>query len=296
MNARTSSGVQFWLPLCVLAVWLIWGSTYIAIAITLETMPPFGMAGLRLTMAGLFMLALSRLRGLRLPTGAEWRSCAIIGVLMFVGGNGSVVFAEQTVSSGLVAILVGAMPLWTALIGLAYGVRPAGRQWAGIALGMAGIAVLNARGELSANPVAAVGLALGSGAWALGTVQGHRWPMPPGTMATAAQLLSGGLALALLSAGTGERIDLGNISLHSWLAFAYLLVFGSIVAFTAYGYLLKHASLPVATSYAYVNPVVAVFLGAWIGGERIGTEGLSGLALIVLAVLLVTAPTAKPVP
>jgi drug/metabolite transporter (DMT)-like permease len=278
----------------VLAVWVVWGSTYFAIRLTLATMPPFRMAGMRLVSAGLVLLAISRARGLRWPTRAEWAACGRIGALMFVGGNGSVVFAEQTVSSGLVAILVGAVPVYTAGIGIAYGKRATRREWLGILLGVGGVVILNAGGELRGNPWMAVVLGAGSAAWALGSVQGHVSPMPPGAMASGAQMLAGGLALGLLSLATGEH-SVAPLTTESLLAFLYLVTFGSLVAFSAYGYLLRNASLPLATSYAYVNPVVAVLLGGWLGGEHLDPTGWAGLAVILLGVGLVTrAPRGAP--
>ncbi len=274
--------------IALIAVWIIWGSTYLAIRISLETLPPFGMAALRLSIAGLVIIGFSAVRGVKLPTAAEWRGCLIVGALMFVGGNGSVCFAEQTVSSGLVAILVSTVPLWTALMGMWWGARPGGRQWAGIALGFAGVIVLNLGRGLSGSPVAAVALLLGSPGWALGSVLGRRMQMPKGTMASGAQMLCGGLSLAVVAWAAGEHID--AVSTRSVLAFVYLTVFGSLIGFTAYGYLLTHATLPVATSYAYVNPLVAVLLGVVLGGEGLEWETLGGLVLLVLAVLLVTWP------
>lgn len=285
-DPETTDHTRMWTWIALLAVWIIWGSTYLAIRVTLETLPPFAMAALRLSLAGLVILAMSAARGLKLPSAREWRGAAICGALMFVGGNGSVCYAEQSVDSGLVAILVSGVPLWTAVMGLAWGVRPTRRQWLGIGLGLAGVVVLNLGKGLSGSPVAAVGLLLGTPGWALGSVLGRRLPMPEGTMASGAQMLCGGLALAVVAVATGEHV--GVPSERSLLAFIYLSVFGSLVGFTAYGYLLKHASMPVATSYAYVNPLVAVTLGMVFAGERLDGHGVLGLALLVGAVVLVT--------
>ncbi len=292
-DGPSSARSRWLLVAALLAVWILWGSTYYAIRVAIETIPPFRMACARLVVAGLVLMAVSRARGLRFPTLAEARSCAWIGTLMFLGGNGAVVFAEQTVSSGLVAILVGAVPVYTAALGAFYGRRPPARQWAGILLGIAGIVVLNAGGELSGSPEMALLLAGGSIAWALGSVQSHVLPLPPGAMASGAQMLGGGLALGLLSLLTGERAAVPP-SPESLAALLYLVTFGSLVAFTAYGYLLRNASLPVATSYAYVNPVVAVLLGAWLGGERLDPAGWIGLGVILAGVLLVTTAHRAP--
>ncbi len=281
------TGPRWLLVAALLAVWFLWGSTYYAIRVAIESLPPFRMAAIRLVVAGIALIGISRARGLRLPTAVEWRACAGIGALMFVGGNGSVVYAEQTVSSGLVAVLVGAVPVYTAVIGRFYGSHTTGVQWMGILLGALGIVVLNAGAELQGNPWPTLLLGAGSAAWAFGSVRGHVLPMPPGAMASGAQMLAGGLALAVLSLVTGES-STGPVTMDSALAVLYLITFGSLVAFSAYGYLLRHASLPVATSYAYVNPLVAVGIGSVLGQERMDAAGWAGLAVILLGVGLVT--------
>lgn len=259
-----------------------------AIRVSLETLPPFGMAALRLILAGAVIIGVSVARGLPLPTWLEWRGATLVGALMFVGGNGSVCYAEQTVSSGLVAILVSAVTLWTAVLGLAWGLRPTRRQWVGIALGLGGVVILNLGRSMAASPIAALALLLGSPAWALGSILGRRLPMPVGTMASGAQMLCGGLCLVVVALLTGEHVS--AVSTRSALAFVYLLIFGSIIGFTAYGYLLKHAPLHVATSYAYVNPLVAVLLGWLIGAESLEPQAWAGLTALVVAVGLVTWP------
>lgn len=275
------------LPAALLTVWIVWGSTYYAIRVALESIPPFAMTAARMTIAGLVLLGIGRIRGLRMPTRSEWLACARIGVLLFCGGTGSVVYAEQTVSSGLVAVLVAPVPVYTAAIGMLYGSAVSRRQWAGILVGVAGVLVLNAGGELQGNLGTTILLAAGSAAWALGSVQTHVLPMPPGAMGSGAQMLAGGLALGVMSLLTGETLA-GPITADSAAAVVYLIVFGSLLAFTAYGWLLKNAPLPLATSYAYVNPVVAVLLGGWLGAERLGAAGWAGLAIVLVGVGLVT--------
>ena len=259
-----------------------------AIRVSLETLPPFGMAAVRLVLAGTFIIGVSAARGLPLPTAQEWRGCTLVGALMFVGGNGSVCYAQQSVSSSLVAILVSAVTLWTAILGLIWGIRPTGRQWLGIALGLGGVVALNLGHSMAASPIAAVALLLGSPAWALGSIFGRRLQMPRGTMASGAQMLAGGACLVVVAGLAGEQV--ATVSTRSALAFVYLLIFGSIVGFTAYGYLLKHAPLHVTTSYAYVNPLVAVLLGLGFGGESLEPQAWGGLGALVIAVGLVTWP------
>lgn len=277
------------LLLSLLAVWFIWGSTYLAIRVALDSFPPLGMAGLRLTAAGLILLAIGRWNGEPWLLAREWGAAFVVGTLMFVLGNGSVMLAEETVSSGVVAVMVGAVPLYTVAIGRAFGARATARQWVSLVLGLCGIGLLNAGAELSGQLGIAALLTVGSVGWALGSVLSKKAGFVSTTMAAGAQMLAGGVVLGVAGLTTGEVLPT-QPSVESVLAVLYLFAFGSIVAFTAYSYLLRHASLALATSYAYVNPVVAVLLGALLRGERLDAWGAAGLAVIVLAVVLLTLP------
>lgn len=268
-------------------VWLVWGSTYFAIRVALEGFPPFGMAAVRLTAAGAVLLVGARLLGDPWPARRDLGPVAFAGVLMFLLGNGSVVHAEQTVSSGLVAVLVGIVPVYTAALARLYGMPVSGVQWAGMALGAAGLVVLHLDEGLRGDPWVSASLTVGSVAWAWASlVSKLRSGVSPGMM-SGVQMVAGGLALAVASLAAGERWS-ASPPLSSVVAMAYLFTFGSIVAFSAYNYLLRHASIAVATSYAYVNPVVAVLLGVTLGGEVLAPSGWAGLGLIVAAVGLVT--------
>lgn len=269
----------------LLAVYFLWGSTYLAIRVALETIPPFTLGAARFLVAGGGLYVGLRLAGAPRPGAREWRTSAVTGALLFVGGNGFVVLGEQWVSSGLVALVVGTMPLWAALLGGVAGQRASTREWLGLVLGFLGIAVLSLGGELGAAGLGAVVVLLSPVCWALGVVLGRRWPLPVGPMAAATQMLAGGVALLALSLLARETMVAP--SLRSLVAMAHLIVFGSLVGFTAYGYLLRHARPAIANSYAYVNPVVAIVIGAGIGGEAVGpwTWVAAGIILSAVAVL-----------
>ncbi len=273
----------------LLAVYLLWGSTYLAIRVALETIPPFTLGALRFLLAGGGLYLFLRLRGAPVPSPREWRAATITGVLLFVGGNGFVVLGEQWVSSGLVALVVGTMPLWAALFAGASGQRSSGREWLGLALGFLGITVLSLGGDLHAAGAGAVLVLLAPVCWALGVVLGRRGPLPVGAMAAASQMLSGGVVLLGLSLVRGETLH-AVPSGRSLFALFYLIVFGSLVGFTAYGYLLRNTRTAVANSYAYVNPIVAIVLGAALAGEAVSPATwiaaaiiLSGVAVLGLA-------------
>lgn len=290
-TARASIGAgRIALILALLAVYIIWGSTYLAIRYTLESFPPFLMAGARFLLAGALLFLLARRRGSPAPTRAQWGGAALVGGLLLVSGNGVVVFAEQSVSSSLTALVLAVVPIWAALIAGLWGQWPARREWLGLLLGFAGIVLLNLEGDMRANPLGAALLLTATISWALGSVWSRRLPLPSGLMASAAEMLAAGAMLSLLSLASGERMAAPPTT-HALLAFLYLIVFGAIVAFSAYGYLLRHARPALATSYAYVNPVVAVALGVGLAGERVTLVGLLAMVVILAGVALVA--TAK---
>ncbi len=268
-------------------MWLVWGSTYYAIRVALEGFPPFGMAAVRLVAAGAVLLAWGRFHGEAWPRRASLGPLALAGTLMFLGGNGSVVWAEQSVSSGLVAVLVGVVPLYTAAAGLYFGERVSLRQWGGIALGVGGIVVLQGDQQLSGDLLVTGVLTVGSIAWALGSLASKLQKETTPTMSSGVQMIAGGVLLAGAAVATGEPIPT-EYPLRSVLAVLYLFSFGSVLAFSAYTWLLRNTSLALATSYAYVNPVVAVLIGIAFGGESLASAGWVGLAMIVLAVGLVS--------
>jgi drug/metabolite transporter (DMT)-like permease len=267
-------------------VCVVWGSTYLAIRVALAGFPPFFLGAARFVVAGAALWGFARWRGEPSPSVRQWGSALITGSLFFLVGNGLVNVAEQSVSSGLVSVLVATMPLWVTLFGRLFGVRVSGGELAGVFLGLVGVVVLNLGGELRASPVGAVCGLLAPMGWALGAVTSGRLPLPRGLMRTAAQMIGGGLATWVVSLGAGERFT-GAPSGRAWAALLYLLTVGSLLGFSAYTYLLEHARPAVAASYAYVNPVIALLLGVFLAGERVVATNLGGAAIVLAAVVLV---------
>lgn len=273
-----------------LALYLVWGSTYFVIKVGVQSWPPMLLAGLRFVIAGGLMFAWLRWRGVPVPTAKEWRSCAIVGFLLLSCGNGGVTIAEHLgVASAVAALAIATVPLFALLFGLIWGQRTTGLEWGGILLGLIGIGLLNLGHNLQASPLGAMLVLIAAASWAFGSMWSRHLSLPGGAMASAAQMLVGGVVLLLGSAASGERMQQAP-DFAGWLALAYLTLFGSIVAFSAYLYLLKHVRPAAATSYAYVNPVVAVLLGITFAGERIGAEEWLAMTVIVSAVVLIGLP------
>jgi drug/metabolite transporter (DMT)-like permease len=278
----------------LLALYVIWGSTYFGIRVALQGYPPMLMAGVRFLIAGGLLYGVLRLRGTPRPTWAQWQRGGAVGLMLVGVGNGGVVFAQQWVASSLAAVMVASMPLFAALFSGLWGRWPRAREWAGLALGTTGVVLLNLEGELRASPLGAVLLVLAPATWALGSVW-SRQPnphMPRGLVASAMQMLVGGAAMLLLGLMRGEQLP-GAPGLKPTLAVVYLIVFGSLVAYSAYGFLLRHVRATLATSYAYVNPVVALAIGTGLGGERVGLAGLLGTGIILAGVALVALGRAR---
>ncbi len=270
------------------AVYVIWSSTYLAMRIAVHDLPPLLMASLRFLAAGSVMLVIALRRGATWPTAREWLRIAPIGALLFLGGNGFTAIAELTVSSGGAAVVCATMPLWVGVLGLVTGERPTPREWFALVVGFIGVLVLMGGPTLAGNPEHIVLLLLAPICWALGSILARRVPGKAAKdtfMLPAMQMLTGGIALFIVAAIRGERIPT-DASAESWLALAYLWVFGSLVAFTAYSWLLRNARPVVATSYAYVNPILAVVIGAVISDEQLGITTVVANVLIVGAVWL----------
>ena len=283
---------RFPLPLIAafFALYVIWGSTYLVIRIGVEYWPPLLLAGIRFMTAGALMYAFLRWRGAPAPTWVQWKAAAKIGILLLTFGNGAVSVAEHTgVASGVAALAVATVPLFTLLCGYFWGARNTRLEWAGIVLGMIGIAMLNLGSNLQSSPLGAALLVFAAAAWAFGSVWSKHLPLPQGAMASAAEMLVGGVVLLIGSAVSGEHLDRVP-PMEGWAALAYLIGFGSIIAFNAYMYLLKHVRPAAATSYAYVNPAVAVLLGIVFVGETIGLEEAVAMAVIISAVVLIGLP------
>ncbi|MFJ4145364.1 drug/metabolite exporter YedA [Pseudomonas sp. NPDC089734] len=279
------------------ALYLIWGSTYLFIRIGVESWPPLMLAGVRFLLAGSLMYGFLRLRGVPSPGWREWKAAAAIGFLLLACGNGGVSLAEHAgVASGIAALAVATVPLFTLLFGLLWGNRTTRLEWAGIFLGLLGIALLNLGSNLQASPYGAALLVFAAAAWAFGSVWSRHLPLPTGPMASGTQMIAAGGLLLLGSLMSGERMT-HLPTAAGWGALAYLVVFGSIVGFSAYVYLLKNVRPAAATSYAYVNPAVAVMLGALFAGETIGAEECLAMLVIIGAVVLIGLPQwRKPKP
>lgn len=285
------------LLLAFVAVYLIWGSTYLAIRWAIATIPPFLMAGTRYVTAGAILYLWSRGRGVAKPTGRQWRHAAIIGGLLLMGGNGGVVWAEQTVPSGVAALLVGLEPLWVVLLDWARprGVRPKLGELVGLVLGVGGIVLLVGPGHVAGAPtvsvVGALVLIVATLSWASGSLYSkHADTAASPLLSTGMYMLSGGAILLVAGTFTGEWAAFRPtaVTLRSALALGYLIVFGAIVAFTAYLWILKNASLASASTYAFVNPVIAVFLGWALAAEAITARTAVATGVIVASVVLTT--------
>lgn len=280
------------LLLALLATYLIWGSTYLAIRIGVAEIPPLTMAAIRFLLAGGSMYLFLRLRGEPRPTAIQWRNAGMIGSMMLAVGNGAVTWAEQSVSSALAAMVVAIVPLLTVIFSRLWGYRPSAGEWLGISTGLIGMLLLSGSHELRASPGGALLLVIAASSWAFATVWGGQLQMPPGLMSAATQMLLAGMLLALLSLIKGEQLH----SLPGWPALgalAYLILFGSMIAYSAFSFLLRNVRPALASSYAYVNPPVAVLLGWALGGEQIGERELLAMPLIVLAVLFVASRRRK---
>jgi drug/metabolite transporter (DMT)-like permease len=284
-----------WLALII--VYLIWGSTYLAIRFAVETTPPFLMAAVRFITSGGFLYALRRFNGDPRPKVLEWRSAAIIGIFLLVGGNGGVVWAEQFVTSSLAALLVATVPLWMVLIDAFRPTshRPSLIAVAGILIGFSGVILLIGSAAGGANTTSLLGaaaLVLASLSWTMGSLYGKNAKLPASQLlATGMEMLAGGAALMLVAIVLGEwsSFELAAVSRRSALALVYLTVIGSI-AFVAYVWLLRVAPTPLVATYAYVNPLVAVLLGYFLAQEPMTIRTLLAAALIIGSVVLVSVP------
>jgi drug/metabolite transporter (DMT)-like permease len=286
---------SFKLTAAFACIYVVWGSTYLAIRYGVEAIPPFAMAGVRFLLAGGLLYAWLLIRGqARRATAAQWKAAAISGTLFFAGGNGGVCWAERLVSSSIAALVIGTMPLWIVLVNWLRprGERPTLRTLVAITLGFFGVALLVGPSKIpgtGVDPAGVLALLIAEIAWAIGTVYTRFAPRPANHLqSTAMQMLAGGAALCAMGVVHGDwtDLDLSAIPLRSVLSVAYLVIFGSIVAFSAYNWLV-HATTPSRlATYAYVNPVIAVLLGWSLGGEAISSRMLLAGAIIVVSVAI----------
>jgi len=287
-------------------VYIIWGSTYFAIAYVIETMPPLLSMGIRFFIAGvllsLFVIATKGFREMAVPK-AEIRTSVILGFVLLGFGLGNVAVAEKHVPSGIVALIIAALPIWIAIFRFISGERPSIRTWLGLIIGLVGVALLlkpgsvqSVSGEGSSTVIFYMFMVLiGNIGWALGTFLAPRFPLPKNALVfTAYELLAGGVSLTLAGFIKGEKLgDFLDGSNWSWLWFAYLVTFGSIIAYTAYLWLVQNAPVSLTATYAYVNPVIAVALGAIFLDEVITMSYAIGGLIIVLGVLVVVSAESK---
>lgn len=280
-----------------LAVYLIWGSTYLAIRIAIGSVPPLLMGSIRFLLAGSIMYAWGRLTTKVRTSGAEWRASLIAGVLLLFGGNGAVIWSEQRVPSGIAALLVAVVPLWMVLLDWARpgGERPRAGVFVGLALGLVGLGVLVGPGAVlgggGADPLGAGVLMAGSLSWAVGSLFSRHAPRPSSAIIGAGiQMLGGGVALGIAGLASGELSGFhpATVTFRSALAVGYLITFGSLIGFTAYLYLLRHTTAAKAATYAYVNPVVAVILGWAIAGEPLTVRTIIAAAVILASVAIIS--------
>jgi drug/metabolite transporter (DMT)-like permease len=289
----------------MIAVYVVWGSTYLAIRFAVETMPPFLMAAVRFLIAGLLLFIYRRLSGDSLPRWEQARSAGIVGLFLLLGGNGAVVWAEQSVPSGLAALMVSSSPLWMLLLEafLPGGKKPGRRAVAGVILGFSGVILLmwpsGNGGLLQANPWGAIVLVFATLTWASGSIYSRYAPLPVSPMmGSAIEMLVGGTALLILGAVTGEfsQVHVAAITTRSILGLAYLIVFGSLIGYTAYTWLLQVAPTSLVSTYAYVNPLVALMIGSLLANEVLAPRTMLAAGIIIGSVALITTTQAPKPP
>jgi len=281
----------------LITVYIVWGSTYLAIRFAVETMPPFIMAAIRFLVAGSILYIWRRLAGDATPRRIEWRSAAIVGLLLLVGGNGNVVWAEQHVASGIAALIVGSAPLWMVAIDA---LRPGGRQaslqtWAGVIIGFIGILILISPWKMVGSaeqmePYGLLALLFGAFLWATGSLYSRNATLPASPLlGTGMEMLAGGAGFIILATIAGEwsQFDIASVSARSLWGLAYLIVFGALVGFAAYTWLLRNAPTPLVATYAYVNPLIAIFMGSIFATEPLTPRILISALIVVSSVALI---------
>jgi drug/metabolite transporter (DMT)-like permease len=281
----------------LIALYIVWGSTYLAIRFAVETIPPFLMAGSRFLVSGLILYIWRRLAGDPAPTPRQWRSAVIVGLLLLLGGNGVVSWAEQHVPSGIAALMVASIPLWIAVIDAIRprGLKPDWKVALGLLIGFGGIAllVMSSGGLTPADGLDFAGvlsLILAAILWSLGSVYGREADLPESSLlSTGIEMLGGAAGLFAVATATGEwgALNLPAVSTASLLGLAYLIAFGSLIGFVSYAWLLRNAPLSLVSTYAYVNPVIAIFMGAWLGSETINARIVLSALIIIGSVVVI---------
>ena len=287
---------KIWIAL--IALYIVWGSTYLAIRFAVETIPPFMSAGLRFLVSGIILFAWRRVAGDPAPTKQQWISTAIVGTALLLGGNGLVSWAEQRVPSGIAALMVSTIPLWLVIFEAVRpgGIKPSWRAITGLLIGFGGVFLLIGPAEFGGksatqfDTLGTIALLCAAFIWAFGSIYSKHGDMPKSSlMGTGAEMLTGAVALFIVSAGSGELngFHFAAVSMRSWLGLAFLIFIGSLVGFVSYGWLLQNAPISLVSTYAYVNPVVAVFLGSWFASEPLTPRILLAAVIIIGSVVLI---------
>jgi drug/metabolite transporter (DMT)-like permease len=292
-----------WKKLVAFAIiYFVWGSTFYAIRVGVQEVPPFLLAGIRFLISGAALYGWTKLRGERGPSGREWGSVALLAFLIFVVDYGAVFWAEQRVASGLTAVMMATIPVFMALaeIFILRTQRLTVRLVAALLIGLGGVGVLVSRSlDLGGAPIDRMGamvLIVGAVGWSIASALARMLPLPESkVVSSGVQMLAGGIFLTVISCVLGEyrNFQVENVSRGAWIALVYLIVAGSIIAFTAYVWLLHHESPTKVGTYAYVNPVVAVVLGYFLGGEELGLRAILGTVFVLVSVVVITTTKAK---
>jgi drug/metabolite transporter (DMT)-like permease len=306
VTETTRSRPAAWKILLAFAIiYFVWGSTYLAIRVGVREMPPFLMAGLRFTVAGLALYGWMRLAGVPSPSWPEWRGATVLGALMFLLDYACLFWAEQRIPSGVSAVILAAIPVCITLLEIIFlrTQRLTVRLSLGLLVGIVGVAVLMDRssslGEAPLDRRGAIALLVACCGWSIGTIVSRRLVLPESKpMSAGAQMLSGGVQLLILAAVSGEFADfrVQDVSRIAWFSLIYLIIAGSVVGYTAYVWLLHYEAPTKVGTYAYVNPVVAVIIGAGLGGEIIGRRTMLGTALILVSVVAITTMRRQAIP
>lgn len=295
-NTNQERGSELVLWLAFGAVYILWGSTYLALHFVLETMPPFLMAAFRFMIAGSIMLAFAKFSKQAWPTKEEFKNACIVGFLLLVVGNGGVVWAQQYIPSGVTALIVTIEPVWVVLLlwMKSNNQKPTPIFWLGILLGASGMFILVGASAFShleqLNPWGVLALLISSISWAVGSIYALSTKLPSSSsMSTGFQMLAAGICMLIIGSSSGEwiNLELSEISTNSILGFLYLIIFGSLLGFTSYSYIVKKANPTNVSTYAYVNPIIAVFLGWYFGNERVESHTLVAAAFLISAVVLI---------
>jgi drug/metabolite transporter (DMT)-like permease len=282
-NSAAAKSSAWLIVACLLAVYIVWGTTYFAIKVAIEGFAPFFLVGTRFVVAGVLLLGWQALRGAPAPTAKQWGGAALVGLLLLVVGNGGVSVAEHWVSSGATVALISVMPLATVLWSGAFGQWPRRAEWSAIALGGAGVAVMLLGRDLQGSLLGTLLILFATASWSLGTVLSRRLDIPHGPTGFGAEMLTAGLMGLVVSAALGEHWSIPHAP-RIWWAWGYLVVFGSLIAFSAYRFVVERVSPSLASTYAYVNPPVGLIVGWWLGNETFSANVLLGLPVVLVAV------------